>query len=464
MPAKTQKPDVIQKGYYQLPNKQIVQVLLRASISAGTRVPCKTELGKYVEMRRKTILSGNKINYRPTHKQLWELSKKLPKQKLDKEEGRKITKEFKDEMFFCARIRFFFQKLIEFDRVKINTLGYYYKDKEANKESIGESIAYQTGMSYGWVGRPSHKVRADLANGRNEFEAWIENPNPKTAKAFFRHISPFSIDRECPVTNERFEWSFNGTTFKPAYKILNVRERTERNKELSQERKILKRKKSLSENETKRLTLLDDAFTQEFGWMKYYDLFHLAPVIPFKDKFADPKTGEFPRSIVQICVPTGKLVFANSLFDYIKDMDPQKARQNGDSINGRRGRQARTDWHAKENNTFYLSVGNSSPRVYQSHKDPSKLKVGAPRDEAEKGEWSYPAANRFGKEQGYITTGLWAFMATDRSNLPKELDVTHFIVDLPPGIYQLTSYIEDEDENGIFCDITKVKDIPKNKA
>ena len=222
--------------------------------------------------------------------------------------------------------------------------------------------------------------------------------------------------------------------------------------------RLTKNQINLSSSEAEYLKGLEEIFGPKQNSFLASEWTRTEPAKKFKDQFADPKTGYFPKAVVEIDIPTGELVFANSLFKYLKDFPKEELYSRENSVNHTSGRNRNIAFHAKENNAFYVPIGNDCPNVWQHKTKPSKLRVGIARDEAKAGEWSYQQANKNWEECGNICTDLWAFHAVDRSQLPDKIDVTHFIVKVPPGRYRLTNHYEHEGcKTGIFCEIERTK-------
>jgi hypothetical protein len=156
---------------------------------------------------------AEKINYRPTIQELWKLAKTMPEKKRDRKEP--LDKETMEQWRWIDRLNLFFGKLIEFDHVKINTLGYFYKGKEANKKGIGKSIAYKLAEMY-HIAFAKTTYAADWGVvRRDQFIAWATNPTEENRKAAFSPPYKARVDLKCPVTGNSFQWNFDGKTIKP---------------------------------------------------------------------------------------------------------------------------------------------------------------------------------------------------------------------------------------------------------
>lgn len=386
--------------------------------------------------------------------------------KISKKEFPEQKKGFANEIHFQERVKTLLLKMLEFDYIKIDTLGYYHPENTRYvKEELGNSIAARF-ADHLMPCNPdtTTKYKEELKNHPKKLEDWIKNQTPKTSQNIFNPEESYSVDRECPITSERFEWNFDGHTFRPLYRVLDMNEQDATWKTFEKERKALIKKqekggKPLSQDETNYLAILADMNT-EFGWIKYYKDLHLAPAVPFSEKYADPKTGKLPQTIVEINVPTGVLVFADTLYEHVKDIPNKKEYTPEYNISTRLGRNNTSKFHATEN-VFYAHIGNNSPAIFQKKTDPSKLRVGNPvEDEPEKGQWTYKTAHRYWKNKGSICTGLWACMATDRSNLPKKIKPIHVTVKVPPGKYQMINHYEDQGHyTKIYLEINKISDI-----
>jgi len=443
-------------GYYQLEDKRIIRVIY--DHFGVDRVLCRKENGVKCEITRAAILQGTPIKYVRSHAQLWELSKRVPRKRFTKAELKKYGKNFQAELHLTQRIEFFLNKLIELDHVTIDTLGYYYKNPSDNKETIGEDLARGFARWLYILVSNSKQKRDEFSKTHTLWNKWIQNPTKENADNFFRLSREAIIERECPITGERFQWFFDGSTFQPTYRVKTLREKEATGRAITREYKALQKRKRLTSEEAERLAFLQKVFKDDYSWFGYFDLFNLETVKPFSDVYADQKTGKFPKVVVEIEVPTGKLTFANSLYDYVKDFPKSEEHSRENSVCHLQGRKNTSEFHARVNQTFFVQVGNTSPHIFQSKKTPNRLRVGRPVEEnPSKHEWSYQAAKRNWVDRGRICTGLWAFMATDRSNLPKEIEVDHFTVTVAPGRYRLINHYEDEGyESGIYCEISRI--------
>jgi hypothetical protein len=429
----------ITPGYYRLPSGKIIQVLY----DGGNTIYAETETGVKANTTVEKFKGARPIEYKPSIPELWVLAKSIAR---------------KNKSWYEA-LHLFAKKLIEFEHIEIETLGYFYTEKEFNKKSIGESIAYKLAEQWSFVFPASNDTCKKL---QKEFKDWAQNPTEKNRlRAFPATKRDLSIDRECPITGSSFNWKCDGKTIMPSTRRLERWEADLKRKELLKELKTLKKKqtqkKNVSAEELERIELLSN-IEKPNGWIRVYHIMHETPAVPFADAYADPKTGKFPQLVVEIEVPSGKLVFANSLFKHLKDFDKEEEHATRNCVNHLRGRSNTSKFQARVNQAFYLHVGNTSPEVWQSKKDPGTIRVGRASEEAEKGQWSYRNAIQNWKKCGFICTDLWAFHAVDRTRLPKKIPCDHFIVTVPPGKYRLTSHMETPDgrKNGVFCDIQKI--------
>jgi hypothetical protein len=193
-------------------------VLKSGEIRKAALFSCKTIHPDTIHYERREepaceLHLAEEINYRPTIQELWELAKTMPEKKRDRKDS--PDKEIMEQWRWIDRLNLFFEKLIEFDHVKINTLGYFYKGKEANKKGIGKSIAYKLAKMY-HIAFAKTTYAADWGIvRRDKFIAWATNPTEENRKAAFSPPYKARVDLKCPVTGNSFQWSFNGKTIKP---------------------------------------------------------------------------------------------------------------------------------------------------------------------------------------------------------------------------------------------------------
>lgn len=424
---------------------------------------CETLLAERQEVRRKIFENATLLKFQPTIPEIWALTQKI---KLDKEDlERASDPKHLPMMLWMQRLKFFFDKLIEFNYIRIRTLGYYRTDfgGEDIKEGLGTDFGYKLARVFYHGFDPQNERTKEIGK---LFKRWATSGDTEIRdtlfkKAAFRdkHVN-ITGEQECPTTGERFEWYCNGKTIWPANRILNKEESGKKMEELKARYETLKTKENLTPKEQEWKTWLQEIFEKDFGWMRAYSYTNLEPAKPFKTRYADPKTGVFPKAVVEIDVPSGKLLFANSLFNYLKDFPKDKEFSRENSVNHTSGRNRNIYFHAEENQAFYVPLSNNSPTVWQNRRNPNKLRVGNASEEPRKGDWSRTAANKSWIDRGYICTDLWAFHAVDASRLPKKIEVSHFIVVVTPGRYRLINHFEHKEcASGIYCEIERVGDI-----
>lgn len=410
--------------------------------------------GKKKELKEKDIIGITPYDYQPSISDLWALAKTAP---MAEHPHATIKLKKDDPYIWMDRFMFFFEKLIEFNYIVFETLGYYDFDGEKYTHLRSDTAYKLAEMFYSALTskNPKHE------NIRTHVETWANNPTDENRKNLFQRFAynyPFTKltpSTECPVTGQRFQWEFDGHTCRPHFSYLNKKDQDAKRKALKKELATLQAKSKLTEEKEARKNRLITMFEIN-GWMREYDILHLEPAVPFSKKYADPKTGEFPRVTVEIDVPTGELVFANYL-SQLKDIPKDRENRQENSVNHSLGRNNHTKFHARVNKAFYVSLSNNSPTVWQNKKDPTKIWVGKAFDEPKEGQQSYKEVQKHYNDCGYICTDLWAFYACDRSRLPKEIKEDHFIVNVPPGRYRLVNHFEHkESENGIFCEISKI--------
>jgi hypothetical protein len=440
-------------GYYQLEDDQLVKLIHDSGPlttyerqTYGGKVICEDPTGERIPIKREDLLKGKKIKYHPRIPEIYRncgLDKELPDKQLH------------------HQLRNFFKKLIEFDRLKIRTLGYYYKKAAHNKETIGDSLAYKLAETFYFSLNENSNRRKET---KELLDAWAQNPTDSTRQKLFDSFAyrgqPFHIQcsRNCPVTGENFEWECDGKTIFPTRRLLSMKERKIKTEELRARYQSLQEKENLSEEEKETLTFLTEVFTTDYGWMKTFQLTHLEQALPFQKAFADPLTKKFPKAVVEIEVPTGELVFANSLFSYLQDFPKEEEHAEENSVSHTRGRNNNIFFHAKTNNAFYVPLSNCSPEVWQHKRKRDHLRIGCTQQEKHHPkEWRYVDAKREWTKKGQVCTDLWAFHACDRSLLPEKIEVDYFIVKIPPGKYQLINHYEHEGPTtGIYCEILRI--------
>ena len=441
-------------SYYKLKSGETVRVIYSTTYD---KVMCEKENGSEIELQKKEVLDGTKLKYVKSHKELWDLAKSIPPRKFTQKERKEFGEKFMKEINIKRQLEFFFKKLIELDKIHIETLGYYY-DGESNKQSPGESLAFNLAEACAIL-LVTNKKDKDSHEPQVLWENWTNSPTITNANKFFSLCRPITSEHESPVTGDKFKWKFDGMTIVPISRYKSPRERESTISQLKAELSKFKnrKKQKYSTEETTRIQLLEDIFS-DYGWMRHFDLIHLEPAKPLFELYKTVD-GKFPKLVVEINIPTGKLTFANSLYDYVKDIPKSNRYSRETSSNSRKGRAAISEFHASTNQTFYVSIGNTCPHVYQSKTDKAKLCIGTPTEEepSQNNQWMYQDAEKHWNDKGRICTDLWAFMATDRSNLPAKINVSHFTVTVPPGRYRLINHYEDEGyQTGIFCEISRI--------
>lgn len=457
MTKRTKK--LLKGSYYRLDDETSIKVMLDTGnekvISGrkyGGKVYCEDLLGNRLEIPRTRFDNIERITYSPDIQTLWKLAC-TPMQKT---------------CTWINRLELFFAKLIEFEHLKIRTLGYFYQKAAENKTAIGESLAYALAERFQLAFSGVRNSRTALIKSR--FLAWAINPTKANRERLFLNtfinmsgesmIVELSTNRNCPVTGELFLWSCNGKAIWPTKRQLSKEEQQQNIEKLKTELARLRTRKYLSTKQISRQNFLVKIFETANGWLSAYPHTNLGKVTSFKKAYADPTTGKYPKVVVEIDVPTGKLVFANSLLDYLKDFGKEDANARENSVNHQAGRAKKAFFQARENQAFYIALSNSSPQVWQKKTKPSTLRIGRAVDEPLKNEWSYQEAKKDWNERGRICTDLWAFHAIDRSRLPETIEVDHFIVNVPPGRYRLVNNYEHEgNDSGIFCEITQCGEI-----
>jgi len=429
--------------YYQLGSGEVLKVdYLSAS---GKRVYCKTVLGEHIDRRLKGFEGAVEVDFRPSIPELWALS-----------EQRK-PKSGRANVFL--RLIFFFEKLIEFDYLIIDTLGYYHNEPRLDKNNIGLSLASGFAQLIGMAFPENHGGSNESKRLRADFLAWANHPSDDNRERLFTHPLTARIDRECHVTGDRFEWALDGKTFRPTKRCLTAREVRQRNNMLAMELKTLRANPNAMQS---RVDFLAEAVESEFGWVRHFDFLNMTRALPFTKVYG--ADGKLPKITVEIDVPTGKLLFANTLFHHLfPSPDDQREEDTFDPCN-RKGRAERSEFYAKKAQAFFVHVGNTSPDVWQSKKDAGTLRVGyAAEDEPRPNQWTAAAAKRSWIKRGHVITQLWAFTAIDASRLDTLPADNHFIVNVPPGRYRLISHYEDHGrDTGVFCEISRVGDVSSN--
>lgn len=178
---------------------------------------------------------------------------------------------------------------------------------------------------------------------------------------------------------------------------------------------------------------------------------------------------------VKVNFPTGELIVADwiRIEEFTKGVDYQGEDKWSDekSINFAKGRIFMTKFYAQENNFVHVSVGNSSPHVFQNG---DSLVVGCQQYNEEKDDYEELPSNSAYKEAARVCTDLWGVTIVDKQTLveiiSKKLgdkavetveeylkeDTNHEIVTVNPGDYTLKfhgNYPE-------FNDAIKDNDLP----
>jgi hypothetical protein len=433
-------------SYRKLSNGEIVKInydkgkaRTLGSTTYGGTVLCETESGEKKELKREDVLAGKEIAYRPSISKIGRLALSLPE-----DDGPE----------------FFFEKLIEFGHLRIQTLGYYTTPGDRRKNSLKDNLV--SSLAYKLSEHVSFSPEA-----QKTWKKWASG-DKKAGKALFkdpRRGNNFILLRAecaCPVTGCRFDWKCDGRTTRPLRRRLFKSESDAKREMLKGQWEKLKAKANRDTTEEALFQELNKVFKPEekqhwmVAQMVLSRLADKGPAQSFKKLYADPKTGQYPKAVVEIDIPSGELVFANSLFDYLKDFPKEELHEEENNVCHTHGRNRVIEFHARENQAFYVPLSNNSPEVWQSKRKPSSLRVGRAAEEPKKGQWSYAQAKKDWNECGRICTDLWAFHAVDRTRLPEKIEVDHFIVKLPPGRYRLTNHYEHEGyKTGIFCEIEK---------
>jgi len=380
--------------------------------------------GNLRDIKREEVLKCQKIEFKPTPAEIWELSGR----------GREINQWTKDkerktpeplEQIICA-----IENLLKYDFLKVDTLNYYHGGKRT--EHLKNSLASNLGVeiSYFEVHEDDTPELADWRKAvRSALLTWITNPTTKTWKSFEilctkRWIEKeFLVDSgtECYVTNEIFRWSFDGTTFKPAYRFISNEEATP---------------------EELRNSQFDAA-----GNKRSVSRFILRKVTPFPYK-----DGHLPRLELELDCPTGHLIFANSLYDVFGEGDIYQF-----DINTEQGRQDQAHHLHKLGAWHIFNYGRG-----QLYKKGDEIVIGSwPEYEIEESKLADPT------KSGWISAGdvsgpLRWFYACDEGSLPDNWmtklvhqDENIVRLQVTPGRYKLINLLEHmtADVNGAFARI-----------
>lgn len=455
-------PDLFEPGYYQLSNEEIIKITYDTGKPRFPQYPRKiygenTQEVKTDEAKIEKFRGACQIDYHPTLEEIWELAKTSP-MKPHPHATREIKPD--DDIVWMDRYQVLFSKAIEFGHLQIRTKGYYRENEERNYEPIKNSIIHKLSETF-WMSRnPNQEKEIQTLEA---IGIWAKEPTKENAETLIKTISPrnkkvvFNCSCQCPVTGQTFTWGFNGKTVEAIQQFLTHEETEDKKISLGEELKTLRAEKNPSEEQTERTKFLAVVLETPNGWIKGYETLHLKPIIPFQEAWADPKTNKFPKAVVTIDVPTGELVFANSLLQYLKDIPDENEFDAEYDVGTTRGKNGLIKFHAEVNQAFFVPLSNCSPEIWQNKTEPHKLRVGKTNEEAKLGQWSYKDAKKDWEERGSVCTDLWAFHACDKSRLPKKIKVDHFTVQIPPGRYQLTNHYEHkESQNGIYCEIERI--------
>lgn len=157
-------------------------------------------------------------------------------------------------------------------------------------------------------------------------------------------------------------------------------------------------------------------------------------------------------------IPSGKIVFANTLYDLFKDNDESDKYINersgyDNSINSELGVLYNQEyWSTK--GLLYIQVGNTSPGIYLDSKTNSIAAIEnyALEEESDKSNYLFPINVEDYEYINYICTDLWAIHAVDMTTFEnycslKDISVEDglsqfgaFIVDVESGEYSVTSF------------------------
>lgn len=169
-----------------------------------------------------------------------------------------------------------------------------------------------------------------------------------------------------------------------------------------------------------------------------------------------------------INVPSGKLVFANTLHTLFPDDYKKTSKAVPYGTQGIVSERLRMSAFSEQQNMIICSTGNSCPTVFL--KDGEVLIVDEYDflvDRFGDEDWElHSAKDFFDKELGKICTDAWMFNAIDSEAFtalvakdPDALDFSYFEVNVEPGIYEVTGNYYIADFKGIYSSIKRIGDI-----
>lgn len=299
-----------------------------------------------------------------------------------------------------------FERLLEFGLLKVNCRGYYRN----GTCDISESLAFGLLRVFD---------SAEVQIESTAFLAWILDPSPQTWAPFALPVNRrMWVDRTCPVTNLRFTWNFDGVCFTPVQRMIHEDEQTA---------------------EEVVLSLAPDKDGNS----------PTVPRIVFRDIEDFPHAdGHLPAMTLELDCPTGKLVFANNLYDVFGDGNLFEF-----DICSEQGRVEQSQhllalgaWHVfTPNRRCVCQNGNT-------------IQIGA---WLEGGEVEPPAAPWV--EMGSLDGDLRWFYACDEGTLTSswekglaDPDAELLRIVVEPGRYRLTNHGEHHREDRLNCVIERI--------
>lgn len=172
------------------------------------------------------------------------------------------------------------------------------------------------------------------------------------------------------------------------------------------------------------------------------------------DNFTVTTECAYPEGVVysvDLSVPSGKIVFSDSLRQFFED--PDDMTKDYIDYNSAVGRKTYSLLMAQQG-VAYGAVLNTSPSVYLNTEDNSLIVANLEINEEDDSEvlpdkWKY---------LGYIITDLWAYSITDYSRFvnqggdPLSTDVS--VAEVPAGVYTFTHYADQANFDADTMDLT----------
>lgn len=384
---------------------------MRLVLDRGSEYGCfvRDFYGNNIEVPRSKFKGLSPREGRFTPAEIWELSLRGRQVHLGAKNQSRVNPDLVDRP--CLQI----DKLFEFGYLRLDCRGYFHNGKTDVRDSFASGLLFGVYLC------------VDDGAGGNEIEtgppllAWCLNPCTDTWAAFRatqRGQDYITVERECSVTGYRFRWSFDGVVGRPTHRPVRGDELTPDEKAWS-------------------LAPLPDG--SSLPWAR--------PVWREIDDFPYPD-GNLPAMTLDLGCPTGKLVFANCLFDVFGEGDIFRF-----DINSEAGKEQQSRhllglgaWHV-------FACGLRA--IYQNG---NSIQIG---EWMEGGRIDPPQAPWI--ERGDVCGDLRWFYGCDEGALPAgwqsklaHKDEKLVRISVEPGRYRLTNYEPLNRPDGTLCVIEKI--------